>query len=249
MDQEWNAKEYAERASFVSELGRPVLQLLSPAAGERILDLGCGDGTLAAAIRQAGAEVVGVDKSPDMVVAAQVRGIDARLADAHKLAFDNEFDAVFSNAALHWMTRPEEAVRGVARALCPGGRFVGEFGGHGNVAAIVTALIAAWGQSATAKEPPRPWYFPTAEEYEELLERHGFRVETIGLIPRPTRLAAGMEAWLETFAGPFVNAVPPDKRAAYVERVITLLRRSLCDESSNWTADYVRLRFRAYLDE
>lgn len=247
--QQWDPAEYAKKAGFVSDLGRPVVELLAPAAGERILDLGCGDGVLTAAIVETGAEVVGVDSSPGMVAAAHKRGIDARLADAYELPFDAEFDAVFSNAALHWMTQPGEVVRGVARALRPGGRFVGEFGGHGNVAAIVTALVAAWEQSGAAEEPPRPWYFPTAEEYAQLLAEHGLEVETITLFPRPTRLTAGIESWLETFAGPFVNALPLEERVCYVDRVIRLLRRSLCDASGNWTADYVRLRFRASLSD
>src|ERR1700704_1482012 len=141
--QSWKADRYAQHAHFVPALGQPVLDLLKPMPGERILDLGCGDGVLTEKIAAAGASVVGIDASADMVVAAQKRGLDARVADGTRLTFANEFDAVFSNAALHWMKDvPDAVIAGVALALKPGGRFAGEMGGHGCVAAITVALIA-----------------------------------------------------------------------------------------------------------
>lgn len=244
--QSWNAAAYAKDVGFVSKLGRPVLDLLQPAAGERILDLGCGEGTLAASMAESGAEVVAVDGSPDMVRAALARGLDARVMDGQELMFEAEFNAVFSNAALHWMTEPRSVVQGVSRALVPGGRFVGEFGGHGNVAAIVTALRAAREKPIGAEFP---WFFPTAEEYGTLLRENGFAVEEIGLIPRPTQmdLDVGMEGWLKTFAGPFMAGMRADERSEYLRKVVSLLRHSLCDQSGRWTIDYVRLRFRAVL--
>ena len=142
--QQWNSSRYSKNARFVSDLGEPVVELLNPQPGERILDLACGDGALTEKINARGAEVIGIDGSADMVAAAKKRGIAARVVDAYQLDFTSEFDAVFSNAALHWMKRdPDAVIQGVHRALKPGGRFVAEMGGHGNVAAINVALCAA----------------------------------------------------------------------------------------------------------
>ncbi len=213
-----------------------------------MLDLGCGDGALTERLVAHGCEVVGEDAGEDMVRAAKARGLDARVADGHALAFDREFDAVFSNAALHWMRRnPDAVVAGVARALRPGGRFVGEFGGHGNVAAVVTALLAVLARRGVDGRAAHPWYFPTPDSYRARLEAHGFRVEAIELIPRPTPLPTGMEGWLETFAAPFLRALPEAERAAAAGEAVGLLAPSLRDERGGWTADYVRLRFRAVL--
>src|SRR5215469_14834213 len=136
--QYWSAERYAATANFVPTLGTPVVTLLDPRPGERILDLGCGDGVLTERIVAAGAGVVAVDAAPDMVAAARARGLDARVVPGQGLAFDAEFDAVFSNAALHWMRPPEAVLAGVHRALRPSGRFVAEMGGHNNTAAIQT---------------------------------------------------------------------------------------------------------------
>ena len=246
--QSWDARRYATEARFVAELGMPVLALLAPQAGERILDLGCGDGALTARLEELGCEVVGVDADPDMIRAARARGLDARLADGAALPFRDEFDAVFSNAALHWMKKdPDAVVAGVASALRPGGRFVGEFGGHGNVAAITVALLAVLARRGIDGEALHPWYFPTPDEYRARLERHGFTIETIELIPRPTSLPGGMSAWLGVFAAPFLVPVPPEQRAAACEEVVALLEPALRDRAGDWTADYVRLRYAAVL--
>src|SRR5690606_30524386 len=133
--------------------------------GERILDLGCGDGVLTREIAERGCEVVGVDSSPEMVEAARALGTDARLMDGHCLSFESEFNAVFSNAALHWMNRPDEVLEGVARALKPGGRFVGEFGGDGNIREVLRGIRGALGDRGVDFDRLNPWYFPTAEEY------------------------------------------------------------------------------------
>jgi len=226
----------------VPKLGEPVLDLLAPQPGERILDLGCGDGTLTARIADRGAHVVGLDASPELVAAALGKGLDARLGDGRALGFSGEFDAVFSNAALHWMNDPDAVLDGVGRALVPGGRFVGEFGGHGNVASICVALLAILGDRAPSR---LPWYFPTADEYAQRLRAHGFTVASIVSIPRPTPLPTGMRPWLDTFASPFVGALDDSERGAVLDRAVDLLAPSLCDASGNWTADYVRLRFEA----
>lgn len=245
--QEWNSCLYAENARFVSDLGQPVFQLLGPKSKERILDLACGDGALTEKIIAAGAQVLGVDSSEDMVAAAKQRSIDARVKDAYHLDFASEFDAVFSNAALHWMKRdPDAVIAGVYRALKPGGRFVAEMGGFGNVAAITVALCATlhdFGVPGSAITIP--WYYPTAEQYREQLEHAGFGVPYIELIPRPTPLPTGMRGWLETFANPFTKMLANEQRSAYLDAVCEKLRPSLCDHRGHWTADYVRLRFLA----
>jgi SAM-dependent methyltransferase len=244
----WRADRYAEHAHFVPALGQPVLALLKPAAGERILDLGCGDGALTEKILASGASVVGVDAAPDMVDAARSRGLDVRLMEGGSLSFDSEFDAVFSNAALHWMkSDPDAVIAAVARALKPGGRFVAEMGGHGCIAAITIAIVAVMARYGVDARPLIPWYFPTAEEYQARLIRGGLLVDYIELIPRPTPLPTDMAGWLEVFCASFFAHLPAAQRTAARDEVIELLRLVLCDGQGRWTGDYIRLRFTARL--
>lgn len=244
--QVWTADSYEKNARFVSDLGGEILSWLEPQAGERILDLGCGDGALTEKLGAGGASVLGVDMSPSLLEAAKARGLHVRQEDGHALPFHHEFDAVFSNAALHWMTEPERVIEGVRRALRPGGRFVAEFGGHGNVAAIMTALRAAArafdGDSALAT----PWFYPTDREYAGMLRAAGFTVRRAGLFPRPTPLPTGIEGWLGTFRGVFFDQFGP-KRDMVLAYVSDILRPSLCDRSGQWHADYVRIRVEAHL--
>jgi len=221
----------------------PIVELLAPQAGERILDLGCGDGALTIKLVELGCTVVGVDSSAAMINAAKSLGLDARVVAGESLQFANEFDAVFSNTALHWMKNPEGVIAGVWRALKPGGRFVGEFGGYGNVAAIVTALESAL--SARGMVVTSPWFFPRPKAYSELLEASGFKVLTMELIPRPTLLPGDVGGWLETFAQPYTAALPASDRQRLIAEVVEALRSVLCDANGNWRADYVRLRFSA----
>jgi trans-aconitate methyltransferase len=244
--QHWSAQRYAETAHFVPALGAPVLELLAAVPGEHILDLGCGDGVLTEKIAAAGAAVVAVDAARDMVAAARARGLDARILAGQDLAFDGEFDAVFSNAALHWMRPPGKVLAGVFRALKPGARFVAEMGGHNNTAAIIVALSAVLGRRGLDAHRLSPWYFPAAEAYTEKLEAAGFAVDEIRIVPRPTPLPAGLEAWLDTFADDFFGALAPADRVAARSEVVELLRPVLMDERRTWVADYVRLRFRAF---
>lgn len=245
--QEWNADRYAANARFVPALGDAVFSLLAPRAGEQVLDIACGDGTLTKKIAEAGATVIGIDASADMVAAARKRGLDARLMNAHNLEFDGVFDAVFSNAALHWMkSDPDAVIKGVRRALKPGGRFVAEMGGHGCVAAITVALLSVLRAHGVDTQEIVPWYFPTAEEYAERLGRAGFAVDYIALIPRPTPLPTEMAGWMETFATPFFRLLPADQRELARDEAIALLKPVLCDTKGNWSADYIRLRFAAH---
>jgi SAM-dependent methyltransferase len=241
--QGWNARKYKANASFVAELGKPVLDLLEPKPGERVLDLGCGDGTLTREIARLGCDVIGVDASSEMVEAARASGVEALLGDATALTFVEEFDAVFSNAALHWIKPPEAAIAAVWKALRPGGRFVGEFGGSGNVATIVGAVEAALAKRGVGVTSP--WFFPTAEQYAALLQRGGFSVFAIELFARPTPLPDDVRGWLETFAQCYLNAVPAADREALIAEVVDDLRNSMTDGQNNWYADYVRLRFGA----
>jgi trans-aconitate methyltransferase len=241
----WSAARYAETAHFVPALGAPVLELLAPSPGEHILDLGCGDGVLTQKIVAAGATVVAVDAGPDMAAAARARGIDARVMDGQKLTFTGEFDAVFSNAALHWMRDQQAVLAGVHRALKPGGRFVAEMGGHNNTAAIIVALSAVLARRGLDAHRLNPWYFPSAEAYRKKLEQVHFTVEEIAIIPRPTVLPTGIEAWLDTFAEDFLGPLPEADRSPARAEVADLLRPVLMDETGTWIADYVRLRFRA----
>lgn len=245
--QQWQAESYARNARFVADLAAPVVELLAPRPGEEILDLGCGDGVLSLRIAARGARVTGIDASPSLVSAAQAAGLDAMLGDGAALPYTKCFDAVFSNAVLHWITVPDAVIASVARALRPGGRFVGEFGGHGNVAAIIVALRATARKYGIDESQVAPWFYPTPEEYAARLKRGGFHVDTIELIPRPTALPTGISGWLETFRAPFFRLLPDDRREAVRQEIIDLLAPSLRDQAGNWTADYVRLRFAAHL--
>ena len=213
--------------------------------GEQILDLGCGDGALTVKLVEAGANVIGVDSSAAFVDAARARGIHARLGDGECLPFGRQFDAVFSNAALHWMPDAPAVASGVHKALKPGGRFVAEFGGHGNVAAIVTALRAVAERYGIDTRLASPWFFPTAEEYAHILTKAGFEVDRIVLFGRPTPLPGALTGWLETFRAPFFEAAGDDK-AAVLGAIETLLAPTLQDRSGRWIADYTRLRFVAH---
>jgi SAM-dependent methyltransferase len=247
MQQTWEPQAYARDGAFVHELAGGVVEWLAGQPGERVLDLGCGDGQLTARLAAAGLEVCGVDASPAMVAAARARGIAAKEGAAEKLPYaDESFDAVFSNAALHWVRGQDEMMSEVYRVLKPGGRFVAEMGGHGNIAAIRVALMAVLERHGFAGAEDGVNYYPTAEGYRERLERHGFTVERIALIPRPTPLeSSGMAAWLNTFRRGVLDQLPEELRAAVVDECCALLAPALRDERGRWVADYIRLRFMA----
>jgi trans-aconitate methyltransferase len=241
----WDPQRYARNARFVSELGEPLLQLLEPQPDEIILDLGCGDGALTEKIADYGCKVIGVDSSLPQLQASKSRRVNAVVMDGHALGFKQRCDAVFTNAALHWMKKPERVIDGVRRALKPQGRFVGEFGGKGNVETIRSALYAALAKRDIDPVAVDPWYYPSSEEYSQLLSKAGFKLAFIELIPRPTKLPGDILGWLEIFAQPFTIAVTEQERSSFLQEVRNELASSLRDSSGSWFADYVRLRFKA----
>jgi len=243
--QTWDPASYAKNARFVSDLGSPVLELLAPKPGERILDLGCGDGVLTRKIADIGCDVVAVDSSAAFVESARQLGLKAYVVDAVDLPYREEFDAVFSNAVLHWIRRADEMMAGVHRALRPGGRFVAECGGFGCVDKIRRALVAALDKRGIDGESRVPWYFPTPGDYATRLERAGFRVDSIALIPRPTPLPGDITGFLETFGLCFLEGLSGRDREEYLQEVRTVLEPQLVNAAGVWIADYVRLRFTA----
>jgi trans-aconitate methyltransferase len=243
--QTWDPASYARNARFVSDLGAPVVELLAPRPGERILDLGCGDGALTKQLVDRGCDVVGVDSSPAQIEAARTRGLDAHVMSADALPFREEFDAVFSNAVLHWITRADPMLAAVCRSLRPGGRFVAECGGHGCVDTVRTALVRALDRRGIDGEARVPWYFPTPDDYATRLDRAGVRVESMALIPRPTPLPGDIIGWLETFAQSFFQGLSVTARAEYLQEVRAVLEPQLREGTGVWVVDYVRLRFAA----
>jgi trans-aconitate methyltransferase len=243
MQQSWDASLYANHGRFVAALAESLVEALQPRPGERILDLGCGDGFLTRRIAASGATVVGVDNSPQMIAAAKEQGVDARLVSGESLPYSGEFDAVFSNAALHWMNDHDAVLEGIYRALKPGGRLVAECGGQGNIAAIRVALLAVLTARGIPAERIENNKFFNPAEYRALLQKQGFLVEDITLTPRPTPLESGMGAWLATFRRSVLELLPEGERPGAVEQIVSLLRPVLSDQQGHWTADYVRLRF------
>lgn len=243
----WDASRYERSARFVSDHGAKLVDWLDPQPGEHVLDVGCGDGVLSLQIAERGAQVRGLDSSPALVEAARERGVDAVVGDGQTIEETGRYDAVFSNAALHWMSRdPQAVLDGVARALAPGGRFVAEFGAQGNVAPIHTALrdeCAARGLDVDAIDP---WFFPSDKDYTKQLETAGFSIKKKVVFERPTPLPGDISDWLRTLAGPFVHAFAPGaERDAFVNAIRERLAPQLCAVDGRWIAPYVRLRFDA----
>ncbi|NOU92185.1 methyltransferase domain-containing protein [Paenibacillus sp. LMG 31456] len=251
VNQEWNAGLYDSKIGYVSRLGKGVVELLNPQPGERIVDLGCGTGDLTNVIVQLGASCVGIDESADMVEKARSKypEISFVAMDGHMFRLDKTVDAVFSNAALHWMKQPERVIESARLALHEGGRFVAEFGGKRNVGHIYEAIAEVLGDYGIDAEARNPWYFPSVSEYSGLLEAQGFEVRWMELYDRPTELddgVKGLEHWLDAFAGMFFAGLAAElKREAYA-RCCKLLEADLYN-GKHWIADYRRLRFSAVL--
>lgn len=243
----WNYALYQSNYSFVWQYGQDVLKLLAPQAGERILDIGCGTGQLTADIAESRADVLGVDYSADMIATARKNFPELRLevAEASCLPFTNEFDAVFSNAVLHWVRDHLGATASIARALKPSGRFVFEMGGRGNIQEIWGAMVEALREMGV-HQPERlsPWYYASVGEYAALLEAQDLEVRFATLFDRPTVLEGGeggLASWLAMFGRFASDGLPPERREEFVRRVEDLARPALFHDGV-WTADYRRLR-------
>ena len=243
--QNWNAENYQKHASFVPTLADDVLDLLNAQKHEKVLDLGCGDGQLTQKIVDLGSTVVGIDASESMVVSTIERGIEAYVIDGHELKYDAEFDAVFTNATLHWLKQPKQVINGVYKALKQNGRFVGEFGGYGNVGSLIKVMQEVFNENKDFGEFKNPWFFPTVKEYKSLLEQQNFEVRHIELIARPTTLKSGMGEWLSIFAQGITNDLYESQKIFFKELCINKLKPIMFSEENGWVADYVRLRFQA----
>ncbi|HEY6130230.1 MAG TPA: methyltransferase domain-containing protein [Candidatus Acidoferrum sp.] len=242
----WDPSLYDAKHSFVSAKAKGLVQVLAARPGEQVLDLGCGTGTLTAEIASSGAEVLGVDRSAEMIAEARKKFPDLRfeVCDARSLPFAARFDAVFSNAALHWIPEAEPVVQGIARALRSGGRFVAEFGGKGNIQNLVMALESALSELQISAQGANPWFYPSIATYAAILEKHGLEVCEAVLFERPTELEdgdRGLATWITMFAASFLERVPKPRRLEFIQTTERLARATLW-KTDHWELDYRRLR-------
>ncbi len=241
---DWNADKYNKHADFVSNLAMPVVELLDPKKDEKVLDLGCGDGTLAQEISFLCKKIVAVDLSPDMVNKTKERGIEAYVMSATELNYKDEFDAVFSNAVLHWVKDTQRAIYKINNSLKQNGRFIAEFGGSGNIEYLITAMKEVFSKHEEYGDFKNPWTFPSDFEYKRLLEEGGFKVEYIEIIPRPTPID-DIRNWLDIFANGIVSHLTFEQQETFKEEVREILKPKIYSKKDGWVADYVRLRLKA----
>ena len=240
----WNANNYKSHASFVSDLAIDLVELLNPKEDEEILDLGCGDGTLSLEIIKSKSKVIAVDLSSNMIKKAKLKGIEAYKMDVANLSYENKFDAVFSNAVLHWVKDKNKAISNIHKVLKTKGRFVSEFGGLGNLNSIIKAMQEVFNKNKSYGKFINPWYFPSDTEYKELLEKYGFEVKSIKLASRPTPID-DISNWLNIFSNGIISHLSNDKQIKFNEEVRNILKSKLCDENNNWIVPYVRIRIEA----
>lgn len=249
MNQEnkWIANLYNDKHAFVYQYGESLVELLAPKSGERILDVGCGSGQLTAKISELGATVIGIDSSSEMIADAKLKfpRIEFLVKDAADFNFTEPFDAIFSNAALHWVLKKEEAIKRMYRSLKAGGRLVAEFGGKGNVQTIVNQLrLSLSNRGYEENANLELWYFPSVGEYTTLLEKYGFRVTLAQHYDRPTELAdseSGIKDWLEMFGNAFFKDVHQAAKEEIKEEVQQMIKDT-CFSNGKWYADYKRIR-------
>ncbi|KZL18676.1 class I SAM-dependent methyltransferase [Pseudovibrio sp. Ad37] len=245
--QDWNAQQYLKHAAYVADFGQDALELLAVQPGESILDLGCGEGTLAQEIQSRGAIVTGVDTAEDMLLQANEKGIKTCLIPAENLNFNKEFNAVFSNAALHWMQDYKGVIRGIVKALKPGGRFVGEMGCDRNCRIIRSAMENVFAENPTFGPYKSPWIFPPPETYMRALKEAGFSVTYHTEIERRTPLETGMKGWLQLFTNSLTEQLSETHKKRFYKETIKHLKPLLYSRTRGWEADYVCMRFAAYL--
>ncbi len=242
----WDAGLYDEKHSFVWKMAAGLVELLEPKPGERILDIGCGTGHLTAQIAASGAMIRGIDQSEEMIRQAREKFPELQfdVMDAREIKLNESFDAVFSNATLHWIKEPERVIQGISRILRPGGRFVAEFGGKGNVAGLMEALEKAWNKLRPETPIESPWFYPSVAEYAGLLEWHGLEVTYALLFDRPTPLEdgeRGLRTWLEMFGGRMTDRLQKEKRDYLFEEIESQARGKLFKDGQ-WVMDYRRLQ-------
>jgi trans-aconitate methyltransferase len=244
----WNADLYDDKHAFVFQYGESVLELLDVKSGERILDLGCGTGPLTKQIQEKGAEVVGIDASVEMIGKARQNfpELEFRVVDATDFSFDEPFDAVFTNATLHWVKNADAVIKNVYNVLKPGGRFVGEFGGKGNNQLMMAATATVLKKYGYVKGNfIITWYYPSTAEYAAKLEAGGFRVTFATHFDRPTLLQDGREGmvkWFNMFGALIFEAVSAAELPQILNEITDLLQPT-CEVDGQWYADYKRLRF------
>jgi trans-aconitate methyltransferase len=243
--QSWSPQLYEKNARFVSHLADEIVKMLDPRRGERILDIGCGDGYLTEKLASYGAELVGVDYSETLVDAARQRGVDARHGNGEELKFENEFDGAFSNAAMHWMLRADATAAGVFRALKRGGRFVGEFAGAGNAKIIRREIHAALERRGIDAGTIDPWYLPEEDEYRRVLSDAGFDVKYLKLFDRPVWIDYPLAQWIQTFGSPYIKALKNGDENEFLTEVSDRSRKELLQGDGKWKIDYTRIRFMA----
>ncbi len=241
----WNADRYAQGASFVSNLALSLIDILDAKKDEKILDLGCGEGTLAKEIQNQGASVIGVDLSENMVIKAKENGIEAFVMGVTNLQFeDKTFDKVFSNAVLHWVKDLDKSAKEIARILKKNGKFVAEFGGYGNIKFLCEAMDEVFFEYKDFGEFNNPWNFVSVEEYRNILINNGFEIKSIELIPRPTKIN-DIKEWLDIFANGITINLNKEQKIIFKNEVEKILRKKIYDQENGWIADYVRLRVEA----
>lgn len=242
----WDANLYDRNHCFVSSYGNSLIELLDPQQGEKILDLGCGTGDLANELNNASVDVLGIDRSKNMIKKAQSKypHINFQVGDATNLDYECEFDAVFSNATLHWIKRPKQVLSCIYKSLKPGARYVAEFGGKGNIETIANEIIRQLGNLGVEYDPDTfPWYYPSIAEYASLMESVGFRVTFARHYDRPTPLKGkdGLKNWIEMFGIHMLQGVNETKKKEIITKVKNSLKTVLYKEN-NWIADYKRIR-------
>jgi len=242
----WNASLYDQNHSFVSEYGDNLMELLAPEQGEKILDLGCGTGDLTKKLNDLGVNVVGVDKSNNMITEARNKypHIPFLARDVTELGYNVAFDAIFSNATLHWVKQPKQALHCIYQSLKPGARFVAEFGGKGNVQTITDEIIHQLNEVGMEyKMEQFPWFYPSIGQYSSLMEEVGFRVIFAQHFDRPTPLDGenGLKNWMEMFAKSMFESMDEDQQDDVITKVEINLKSTLY-KNGNWIADYKRIR-------
>jgi SAM-dependent methyltransferase len=241
----WDVSNYQEILKSTPKNGELLLKFLNPQLGEKILDVGCGEGSLTKKIQAHACDVVGIDSSYNMIECAKVNGINAQFLDIRVIQFEEKFDAVFSNATLHWIKEYDVVIANIARALKKGGRFIADFGCSGNTRIIESAIIQSIQNAGYAGQFTNPWHFHSPLDIKSALEHHGLKAENLLNIKQLTIIPNGMRHFLITFAGQFLTSIPQEKHGTILNEAENLMYPYLCNNGT-WYADYSRLWVKAF---